>query len=156
MTGFCRGFNYGIAALGSFFSHFLLLAIRLFWGYAFFQAGLVKLLKMDTVIEFFVKIDVPWPVFSAWAVSIVECVGGIFLFFGIFSRLSSIPLAVIMGCALYFAHFEAVEGILDHPQRFINQLPFNYFLASVIVFCFGPGVFSIDYIFGRKCEFEVK
>jgi len=154
MSNLCRGCNYCIVSFGNFLSHFLLLAMRLFWGYSFFQGGLGKLQNIKPVIKFLESLDIPWPEFSAYLIGGVECIGGLMLLVGLASRFVSIPLAVIMIVAIFTAHYEALEGILDNPQRFINQLPFNYLLTCLVVLSFGPGVFSLDYLIGRKCNAE--
>lgn len=145
-----KGCQCGIDAIGRFLQPILLLAIRLYWGYAFLMAGYGKLQNIAPVIKFFTSLNIPYPEISAYLVGVVELVGGLLLILGLWSRIAAFPLAIVMIVALYTAHYDAVQGIVDNPQRFINQLPFNYLMTTLIVLAFGPGVFSIDYIRGRR------
>ncbi len=138
-----------IAALGNFFQPFLLVLIRIYWGWMFFQAGLGKLQNIDQTAEFFESIDLFWPVFNAYFVGCVELIGGIFLFFGFISRLTGLILLIDMIVAYAVAHTEAFDQFFTDPSVFVSQEPFNYLLTAAIVFCFGPGVISIDWI-GKK------
>ncbi|NGX42390.1 MAG: putative oxidoreductase CatD [Chlamydiae bacterium] len=146
---FIRRFYCGIVDTGNFLQTFLLFAIRLYWGWSFYQAGWGKVNNIKPVIEYFGSLGIPYPEFLAPFVGWVECIGGLCLLFGFASRLVSIPLAINMIVALFTAHLTATLGMYNNPQRFINQLPFNYLLTSLIVFCFGPGLISVDYILGK-------
>lgn len=143
---FIRDPYQSIVSAGESFSNFLLLAIRLFWGYSFFTTGLGKIENIQNVVKFFTSLGIPFPEFNAHLVAWVECVGGACLFFGFASRLVSIPLAFSMIVALFTAHFEITKNLFVDPQKFIQETPFNYLLACLIVFAFGPGKFSIDYL----------
>lgn len=137
-----------IIDLGGFLQPILLLAMRLFWGYSFFQAGLGKINNMAPVIDFFGSLGIPFPAIMAPVAAWVEAVGGICLLVGFASRFVSIPLIVTMVVALFTAHSEATFGAFENAQRFVNQTPFNYLLTSLVVLCFGPGKISIDALIG--------
>lgn len=141
---------YGsLIKLGSYLQSPLLLILRLFWGYNFFISGLGKFQNIDKITQFFESLKIPFPEFNAYLSGGVECVGGLCLLLGFASRLVSIPLIITMGVAYMTAHFDAVKNIYEDPQNFINQAPFNYLLTSLIIFIFGPGRISIDYILQR-------
>src|SRR5262249_31150765 len=61
----------------------LLLLVRLYWGWQFFQTGLGKLRDTDKVVDFFISLNIPHPVFTAHLVGGLECVGGALLFLGL-------------------------------------------------------------------------
>jgi putative oxidoreductase len=63
---------------------------------------------------------------------------------GLASRLSAIPITVVMAVAYLTADFEAVTGIFSDPDKFVKADPFPYFISALIVLVFGPGKFSID------------
>ena len=48
------------------------------------------------------------------------------------------------------AHIEEVKGMFSDPDAFVTAAPFLFLLASVIVFTFGPGKFSIDELLRRR------
>ncbi len=128
---------------------YLLLAMRLFWGTSFVLMGYGKIMNPDPVIEMFTSLGIPYPEFNVMFVGWVECIGGLMLLFGLLSRLAVIPLSIILIVALFTAHIDATLGIFQDPQRFINQMPFNYLLTCLFVFSFGPGKFSIDGLCGK-------
>ena len=123
---------------------YLLLAMRLFWGWGFVMAGLGKFGDMALVAHFFSEVEIPFPLFSAYLVAIVEVVGGACLITGFVARKAAIPLAIIMVVALLTAHHSETFALFENPQRFISQLPFNYLLTCLIVISFGAGRFSVD------------
>ena len=81
-----RAYGWFTCAAGSLKSP-LLFAVRLYWGWQFFQTGWGKLHNMPHVIEFFTSLGIPAPVFNAYFVSGLECFGGILLALGLGSRL---------------------------------------------------------------------
>ena len=144
-----RDFYQGIISAGESFGNFFLLALRLFWGYSFFTSGLGKIQNVNSVVTFFSSLGIPFPEFNAHLVGWVECIGGACLFFGIASRLVAIPLAIVMITALFTQHFDVTKRLFEDPQEVVNQLPFNYLLVCLIIFAFGPGKISLDYLFER-------
>ena len=124
----------------------LLLVIRIIWGLLFIQAGWGKLNDMSKVIEFFTSLDIPYPVYAAWLVAFVETIGGALILIGLWARLVSVPLIITMCTALATAHREAVVNIFGNFQEFMNQAPFTYLFAMLVIFAFGPGCFSLDWI----------
>jgi putative oxidoreductase len=141
-----RGFYEGIIGTGNFLQHLFLLAVRLYWGWAFHIAGCEKFENIEKVAGFFGSMGVPLPEFSAYAVATIECVGGWCLIFGFASRLASIPLAATMAVALVTAHYTGAAEILSDPTKFLIELPVTFLMASLTVFVFGPGWISIDYL----------
>lgn len=131
--------------------HPLLLVIRLYWGWSFFQAGWGKFGKMDEVIGFFASMGLP--AFNAYLVAGFEAVGGILLMLGLFSRIIAIPLIVIMIVALCTAHGEATFNLWNDPATFFEQPPFLYLYASLLVMIFGAGKWSLDHCCcGKSCR----
>lgn len=143
-----RFFN-GLATLGNFFQPILLLAIRLFWGIYFAVTGYGKFLHANEVSQFFDSLHIPFPLFSTYLTGTFELLGGIALVLGLASRLFSIPLIIITLVALATAHKDALNSIWSDPQTIINQAPFTFLLASLIIFAFGPGLLSIDALIKR-------
>ena len=132
------------------FAHMLLLLIRLYWGWMFCVAGISKFQYLYDIACYFYSIGLPWPVFFAVVVPFFEIVGGLSLFFGIFTRVFTVPLVVIMISALLTAHMEATRQFFTTPTLVFSQAPFFYLYAALIVMIFGPGRFSADHAIG--CE----
>jgi putative oxidoreductase len=127
----------------------LLLLIRIYFFWQLFKIGLAKLENIATPIGFFTKLGIPYPEVNAWVVACTETFGGILIVAGLASRLAAIPVTISMAVALWVASTDAVLNIWGHPDKFLKAEPFPFFLAALIVLCFGPGWFSLDAIFGR-------
>ena len=126
-----------------------LLFVRVYWGWQFWQSGWGKLQDISKPIGFFTELGIPFPVFNAWFVSLLECVGGILLILGLASRLISIPLVIDMAVAYITADREALKTIFSEPDKFYAAAPFTFLVASLIVLLFGPGAVSLDYLIAR-------
>lgn len=144
-----RDFYEMLIDIGDFLKHFLLLAMRLFWGYSFFKTGMGKVHNIESVIDYFSSLGIPFPEYQAHLAAWTEATCGFCLLIGFASRLVSLPLIILTIVALLTAHKQATFALLQNPQEFISQLPFNYLLTSLVVFCFGPGAISADGLLGR-------
>ena len=136
----------GVIWLGNHLQSIFLLAVRLFWGYSFFQAGSGKLANISGIIEYFQSLGIPYPQINAYLAASTETIGGICLILGLFSRLVSIPLMFTMIVAYATAHHEVLVSIFTDSEAFIAQTPFTFLFASLIIFIFGPGKIALDYL----------
>jgi putative oxidoreductase len=143
-------FYSSLISFGNHLKSPLLLVIRLFWGASFLVTGLGKLGHLANVTAYFESLGIPFPGFSALLTGLIETVCGACLLLGFASRLSAIPLILMMLVAFLTSEQEALKQILSDPQRFIHTDPFSFLFASVIVFVFGPGSASIDYWLWEK------
>ena len=84
------------------------LLLRLYLVPVFWMAGSMKLGNMESTIEWFGNPDwglgLPLPFLMAWAATLTEVVGAIFLFFGFATRWISIPLIITMIVAAVTVH----------------------------------------------------
>jgi|TARA_B110000971_G_C20012828_1_gene502434 putative oxidoreductase len=84
------------------------LLLRLYLVPIFWMAGSMKLGSMESTIEWFGNSDwglgLPLPFLMAWAATLTEIVGAIFLFFGFATRWISIPLIFTMVVAAVTVH----------------------------------------------------
>ena len=154
-----KNFYCGLTCLGEAFQSLLLLAVRLYWGFSFFQSGLGKLSDVSAVTQFFADLNIPFPTANAYIAGSIECFGGLLLMVGLFSRIAALPLVVVMLVAYATAHTEALFNIWNDPSQFVAEQPFNFLLAALLVFAFGPGKISLDYLicrvfFHKKCTKE--
>jgi putative oxidoreductase len=125
--------------------HLLLLVIRLYWGALLILSGLGKLIHVHGVADYFSSLHLPLPLLLAYLTGVIELLGGISLFIGFLSRIFSLLLCILFATAYATAHKEIFSDLWRLPSAFIAQAPFLYLYASLIVLCFGPGLFSIDY-----------
>jgi len=128
----------------------LLLGIRLYWGWQFFNTGKGKLGNLEGTTEFFSELGLPFAKLNAIMAGSTECFGGLLLLIGLFSRVISVPLIATMTVAYLTAHLDVVKTIWSDSDSFVTAAPFLFLLASVIVFTFGPGKFSIDEVLRRR------
>lgn len=148
-----RGYA-GLISVGNSLQSIFLFAIRLFWGGSFILSGYGKFTHIANTADFFSSLGIPFPILNAYLTGGIEFFGGLCLLLGLFSRLAAIPLAVVMTVALFTAHSEALFSALQDPDELVKQAPFNFLLASLIVFIFGPGTFSLDRLFHIDSEIQ--
>jgi putative oxidoreductase len=122
----------------------LLLAIRFYWGWQFWQSGWGKLADISKPIDYFTTLGIPFPVFNAYFIGLLEAGGGILLILGLGSRLIALPLAIDMVMAYVTADREALFSMFSEPEKFYNAAPFTFLLASLVILAFGPGWLSLD------------
>jgi putative oxidoreductase len=83
-------------------------------------------------------------------VSGLEFAGGLLLLVGLASRPIAFMLTINMIVAYVTADREALMSIFSDTDKFYQAAPFPFLMASLIVFLFGPGLFSIDAILERR------
>ena len=133
--------------------HPFLLAVRLYWGWQFFDTGRGKLSDIGKVVEYFTSLGIPAPAVNAHFIAWLETVGGIMLMLGLASRLIALPLVIDMIVAFVVADKEALHSIFSDPDKLYAAAPYTFLFASLIVLFFGPGWFSLDTIirwYGKK------
>ena len=131
----------------------LLLAMRLYWGWQFTVTGWSKIAHLTRTAGYFESLGIPLPMVSATAAGLVECVGGLLLLLGLFSRMASAALMVVMVVAYLTAERMALAGLLGiwgGPEDFVRAGPFLYLLTALIVLAFGPGKLSLDTVIRKK------
>ena len=123
-----------------------LLAIRLYWGWQFSQAGWAHLTNMPKFVEFFAGLGIPAPSLNAYFVAVLETGGGILLALGLGSRVIALLLASDMFVAFVTADREALHSIFSDVDKFYAAAPYTFLFACLIILFFGPGKLSLDYL----------
>jgi putative oxidoreductase len=129
---------------------FLLLVVRLYWGWQFFLTGKGKLMDLQRPTDFFQSLGISFPHAQAILVGTTECIGGLLLLAGFCSRLISIPLMILLSVAYLTADLDKVRMIFSDPDKFLTADEFLFLFAVVLVFIFGPGKISIDWLIKHK------
>jgi putative oxidoreductase len=142
-------YNLFVRALSGLQSPFLL-AVRLYWGWQFMQAGWGKLNDIGKVVNFFTNLGIPAPALNAYFVSGLEFAGGLLLLLGLGSRLIALPLTVDMIVAYITADREALFSIISNPDKFTAAAPYTFLVASLLVLMFGPGRLSLDRLWAAR------
>jgi putative oxidoreductase len=117
--------------------HIGIMLVRIMVGFYIFRYGR-ELFHIKDLLDFLTGFKWPFPVFSGYAAKIIELAGGVLLALGLFTRITSVLLMmVMMGVIITMNRGNILEG--EHPALF--------FLVFAI-FCFaGPGKWSLDYLF---------
>jgi len=143
--------------VGNHLQSFFLFGVRFVWGIQLLQAGLGKLLNIQMPIGYFTDLGIPFPVENAWLVSFTETFGGIFLAFGLLTRLTAIPLVINFIVAYITTEQEGLKDLLSFDtDKFCADTAFPYLATAVVVLIFGPGVLSLDYLIARWRKAEWK
>jgi putative oxidoreductase len=138
-----------LIAIGNALRSPLLLIIRLYWGWEFFLTGKGKLMDLSKPAQYFESVGIPFPHFSAFLAGCTELIGGLLLIVGLANRLISIPLMILLVTAYFTADSDAVRAIFSDPDKFLSATEFQFLLAVVIVFVFGPRALSLDALIGK-------
>jgi len=126
-----------------------LLLIRVYWGWLFFRAGFWKFTHHQQTTAFFNHLGLPFPEYFVFFIAFVETFGGIFLFLGIFSRLTALILTFNMIGAFIVGERKSLFSIFSNPEDFYMAQPTTFLLSALIILFFGSGKFSIDNLISK-------
>lgn len=122
-----------------------LLLTRLTIGIIFVQSGFGKLTHIADTTQFFVELGIPLPHLNAIFSSSTELLAGTFMVVGFLTRLSAIPLTIIMLVAIITAQATNVGSI----SEFVGLQEWDYIVMLSVILIAGPGKASIDYLLRR-------
>lgn len=121
---------------------------RLTIGVVFVQTGWGKLHNLPKVIGFFQELGIPAPQLQAPLVATIEFVCGLLILIGLFTRVATLPLIVVMTVAVVTAKRGDIHELSD-------LLGMAEFLSIVILLwlgAFGAGPISADAVFARRLD----
>ncbi len=118
------------------------LILRLAVGALFLYSGIVKIANMEMIVGFFASMGLSAVI--AWLVTLGEIFAGAALIAGIFTRIASAIVVIIMiGATILTAKATGFNSAI--PTLF-------YIFAGVSLFLSGPGLFALANVFGKKCD----
>jgi len=123
-----------------------LLLLRLVLAYGFFSPAMMKWQNMNSIIEWFSGMGMPFPALNAYLAATTEAAGVILLTFGLGTRIISIPLMFVMVVAVVTVHLS--NGFEASNNGF--EIPLYYLLMLFVLFINGAGKLSLDYLIKRK------
>lgn len=124
-----------------------LLFARLIVAYGFYEPAMMKWSDINSVAEWFGSMGMPFPTLNAYMAASTEAVGVVLLTLGLFTRLISIPLIVVMIVAILTVHL--AHGFSAGVNGF--EIPLYYMIFLLIFVSHGAGKFSLDrVIFGER------
>ncbi len=124
-----------------------LLLARLTMAYGFYTPAMQKWSDMSSVASWFGTLGIPLPTLNAYLAASTELMGVVLLTLGLFTRLISLPLIVVMVVAIATVHLG--HGFSAGDNGF--EIPLYYMLFLAIFASFGAGKFSLDHLlFGEE------
>ena len=123
--------------------------LRVVLGYVFAYHGYLKLFApgiFSGTVKFFASIGIPFALYAALVVAVVEFAGGLFLIFGLLTRLSASLLIIDMLVALFKVHLK--NGFLVGQGGY--ELVIVLIAGLVVVFACGAGRLAIGKQFKSK------
>ena len=128
------------------FQSISLLFARLVVAYGFYEPAMKKWQGIENVAGWFGSMGIPFPTLNAYMAATTETLGVVLLTFGLFTRLISIPLIVVMLVAIFLVHFQ--HGFSAATNGF--EIPLYYMLFLMIFTSFGAGKISLDNLIFKK------
>ena len=129
------------------FQSFSLLLARLAVAYGFYEPAIKKWQDIDSIAAWFGSMGIPFPTLNAYMAATTEALGVVLLTLGLFARLISVPLMVVMVVAITTVHL--AHGFSAGDNGF--EIPLYYMLFLFIFASHGAGKYSLDqYLFGKE------
>jgi len=125
-----------------------LLMVRLILAYGFFEPAKLKWEDIGAVAEWFGSLGLPLPTLQAYMAATTEASGVVLLTLGLFTRLISIPMMVIMVVAIVTVHLP--NGFESGNNGF--EIPLYYFIMLFVLVTHGAGKISLDWLLFKNKE----
>jgi len=115
---------------------------RLVIAYGFFEPAIQKWSDIRSIADWFASMSIPFPLVNAYLAAGTEMLGVVLLSLGLFTRIISIPLIIVMLVAIFTVHYS--HGFSAGDNGF--EIPLYYMLFLSFFASFGAGKFSLDYL----------
>ena len=119
-----------------------LLFARLTVAYGFYQPAMQKWSDISSVADWFGTLGIPFPTLNAYLAASTELLGVVLLTLGLFTRLISVPLMVVMVVAITTVHLS--HGFAAGDNGF--EIPLYYLLFLALFASLGAGKLSLDHL----------
>ena len=124
-----------------------LLLARLTVAYGFYEPAMQKWSDISSVAGWFGTLGIPFPTLNAYLAASTELLGVVLLTLGLFTRLISLPLMVVMVVAISTVHL--AHGFSAGDNGF--EIPLYYLLFLALFASLGAGKLSLDHLlFGEE------
>jgi putative oxidoreductase len=144
----CKETYLRFSSYGAYAKDVSLLLVRFILAYGFYTPAMNKWSDIDAVAAWFGNsLGIPFPTLNAYMAASTELLGVILLTLGLFTRLISIPLMVVMIVAIVTVHLG--NGFSAGDNGF--EIPLYYFIFLLTLVAHGGGKYSLDnVIFGKE------
>ncbi len=119
---------------------------RLAVAYGFYEPAMMKYKDINAVADWFATMGIPLPLLNAYMAASTEVLGVVLLTLGLFTRVISIPLIVVMVVAIVTVHLP--NGFSAGDNGF--EIPLYYMLFLFIFLSHGAGKLSLDQLLFAK------
>ena len=119
-----------------------LLLARFAVAYGFYEPAMQKWSDIGAIATWFGSIGIPLPPLNAYMAATTEITGVVLLTLGLFTRLISIPLMVVMVVAIVTVHLP--NGFSAGENGY--EIPLYYMLFLGIFATFGAGKLNFDHL----------
>lgn len=120
---------------------------RIAVAYGFYEPAMQKWSDISSVASWFSSMGIPFPTLNAYMAASTELLGVVLLTLGLFTRLISIPLIIVMVVAIMTVHL--THGFSAGDNGF--EIPLYYMLFLALFASFGAGKISLDHLlFGEE------
>src|SRR5690606_30631897 len=113
-----------------------ILILRLIFGGMFMYVGYFKLSTYDQTLGMFTDPLGIGKELTLILVIFAELICGFFVAIGLLTRLSVLPIFILMTVVFFIVH--------QNDAFIMKQLPFVYWLLCFVIFIFGSGRYSVD------------
>jgi len=140
---------------GSKLQPFVLLSLRVTWGWELLESGYGHLTHVQKTIEAFRSWGVPFPSLNVYVSGTTEMIGGALLILGLATRFIALPLVFNFLVAYATASRATLNqlffgpGHLEAYDKFIDDSAFPMLILSLTMLAFGPGKFALDHLVSR-------
>lgn len=122
-----------------------ILVVRVVFGVLFFIHGLDKMMNFGTLVTNYPSVLGFGSYMTLMVAIFCEFVCSLFLIAGLLVRIMTVPMIISMGVAFFDVH----DAMM--PE---GELALIYFIVFILLFLFGPGRYSIDYLIDTKFQKE--
>jgi len=123
-----------------------LLFARVAVAYGFYEPAMMKWSNISGTADWFASIGIPFPTLNAYMAATTEITGVVLLTLGLFTRLISVPMIVVMIVAIVTVHLP--HGFSAGDNGF--EIPLYYILFLLIFISHGAGKVSLDYLIFKE------
>jgi putative oxidoreductase len=125
--------------------------IRLLVGLVFLSEGIQKFLFPGADgVGHFIKLSIAQPQLLAPLVGCTEIVCGTLVIIGLFTRIASIPLMIVILNAIYFTKIPTLIEKGFWAAAHDGRADFCMFMGLLFLLIYGAGKYSVDGIFSVK------
>ena len=121
---------------------------RITLGWLFMMTGWGKLTNLPDIVKYFGDLGIPWPQYQAPFAATAEFVCGTLILAGLFTRLASVPLIIVMIVAIITARKGDYEGIAS----LFGFVEYLYIVLFVWLGVVGAGPLSLDRLLAPRLD----